>query len=108
MADNYGRGESIQFAAINVAADGELVAAVSGKKIRVISYLIVAAAAETVTFESDGTPISGVIPLSANGGVSYAGGLEAPAFETAAGESLDIDLGATESVDGHLAYVLVS
>ena len=99
--------EEILFAVINIASDSEIVAAVAGRKIRVLGYALVGAAAETVTFESDGTAISGVMSFGANGGISYAGGFGAPAFETAAGESLDIDLGATASVDGHLTYILV-
>lgn len=90
------------------SGDNEIVAAVTGKRIRVLSYTIVAAAAVTVRFESGagGTALTGQMSFAANGGASTAFnplGL----FETAQGAALNMELGGANSVDGHLRYALV-
>lgn len=105
---NSGLKQEIKYAVIDHATSGDntLVAAVTGKKIRVLSYTLVAAAAVTVRFESgaSGTALTGQMSLAANGGVSCAfnpGGW----FETAAGQLLNLELSAAQSVDGHLSYI---
>ncbi len=98
----------VQYAAIAAAASGDntLVAAVTGRKIRVVSLYMVASAAVTARFESGagGTALSGQMQLAANGV------LELPYnpagwFETAAGALLNLELSAATSVDGGLSYV---
>lgn len=88
--------------------DNTVVAAVSGLKIRVLSYTLIAASAVNVRFESGagGTALTGVMPVGANGGVS-ATFCPAGHFETAAGSLLNMELGGAVQVSGHLTYVLV-
>lgn len=97
-----------QYAVIAAASIGDntLVAAVAGKKIRVIAALLVASGgAITVRFESaaGGTALSGLMNLGADGqlplpenGFGW--------FETVAGELLNLELSAATSVDGVLVY----
>lgn len=104
------RTSEIKYALIDhgAAGDNTIVAAVAGKKIRVLSYVIVAAGAVTVRFESaaSGAALTGQMSLAANGGVSCAYN-EGGWFETAAGALLNLELGGIVSVDGHLSYILV-
>ena len=95
---------------IDVATSGDntLVAAVTGKKIRVLSCLLVASGTVTVRFESDssGTAMTGQINLTTNSGFT----LPPSSFgwmETAAGELLNLELSGATSVDGMLVYVEV-
>lgn len=94
---------------VNASASGNntIVAAVTGKKIRVLQYKVICAGAVTVTWESSGgTVIDGPCAFSANGG-------EAPPycpvghFETLVGEGLVMNLGGAVQVGGHLIYVTV-
>ena len=108
---NAAKTHEIKYAIIDKAGSGDntLVSAVTGKKIRVLSYALVAAGAVTVRFESgaSGTALTGQMTLAANGGISCAfnpGGW----FETAADALLNLELGGAVSVDGHLSYIEVS
>lgn len=98
-------------ARINAAegAETQVVAAVAGKKVRVISYVITATVAGTVALQDTAVSpvIHGSFSLGANGGVSYAGGVHAPAFETAAGTGLEVSTVATQAALGHVTYQLV-
>lgn len=97
-----------QFAAISAAAlgDNTLVAAVSGKKIRLLAAVLVATGgANTVRFESGagGTALTGQMLIALNGqlviplnGFGW--------FETVAGELLNLELSAATSVAGFLVY----
>ena len=79
----------------------ELVPAVAGKRIEVVSYVMVASAASTVTWKSNTTAISSGMPLAANGGVSATNnqGL----LRTSAGEALKITNSAGQ-LNGHISY----
>lgn len=94
-------------AVIDAATSGNnvLVAAINGKKIRVLSVFVVAAGAVTVRFESeaDGTALSGQMNLAANGGFVLPFN-PAGWFETAFGELLNLELSGAVSVDGCLTY----
>ena len=98
------------FAAINAASSGnnEIVAAVSGKKIKVVSYLIVAAGTVTATWKSASTALSGAIPLVANSGAAAApdGEYGGHWLETARGEALNLVLSGAIAVTGHISYAL--
>lgn len=98
------------FAVIDVASSGDntLVAAVSGKKIRVHSLFLISAGTVTVRFESgaSGTALTGQMSLVANGGFSLPYNPEGW-FETAAGSLLNAELSSAVSVDGALSYSLV-
>lgn len=97
-----------QYAVVSAATAGNntLVAAVAGKKIRVIAVVLVASGgANTVRFESDadGTALTGQMDLAADGqlilsknGFGW--------FETVAGELLNLELSAATAVAGCLVY----
>ena len=101
---------NIKYAIIDAAGAGDntLIAAVSGKKIRVLSYVLVNGhtAAQTIRFESgaSGTALSGQMILAANG-VIEAGFNEGGWFETAAGALLNLELAGATTVDGHISYI---
>jgi hypothetical protein len=105
-----GTGLTVKYAVIDHATSGdnEIVAAVGGKSIRVLSCFLIAAAAVVGRFESDagGTALTGQMNLGANGGMVLPYN-PAGWFETAAGQSLCLELGADVSVDGALSYVEV-
>jgi hypothetical protein len=99
-----------KFAVIDAATSGNntLVAAVSSKKIRVLSAYLVSAGTVTVRFESgaDGTALTGQSNLVANTGfvlpfnpVGW--------FETGSNTLLNLELSAAVSVDGALTYIEV-
>lgn len=101
----------VQFAAIAAASIGDntLVAAVTGKKIRVVSLFMVASGgANSTRFESaaGGTALTGVMDLIADGQLVLP---HNPAgwFETAAAALLNLELSAATAVAGALGYVLV-
>ena len=96
-------------AVISASSSGatQVVAAVTGKKIRVISLVVIIGGAANVKFQSnDGsaTDITGLLPLAANGGFS-AGVSELGHFETASGARLDINLSAAVTAGGFMTYV---
>jgi hypothetical protein len=101
---------NIKYAVIDGAGAGNntVVSAATGKKIRVLSYVLVNGhtSTQTVRFESgaDGTALSGQMIIGANGILS-AGFNEGGWFETAAGSLLNLELAGATTVDGHLSYI---
>jgi hypothetical protein len=99
-----------KFAKIDAATSGDntLVAAVSGKKIRVLQLFLVSSGTVATRFESGagGTALTGQMNLIANTGYSLP---YSPVglFETAAGELLNLELSGAVSVDGSLTYIEV-
>lgn len=99
-----------KFAVIDAASSGDntLVAAVSGKKIRVLAAFLVAAGTVNARFESGagGTALSGQMNLVANSGFTLP---FSPVgwFETAATTLLNLELSAAVSTDGVVVYVEV-
>jgi hypothetical protein len=99
----------VKFAVIDDASSGDntIVAGVTDKKIRVLSYTLVSSGTVTARFESgaSGTAKTGQMNLVANSVVSAASsdGL----FETAASALLNLELSSGVSVDGHLSYIEV-
>lgn len=93
---------------VNATADGdnEIVAAVTGKKIRVLAYALSVTGAGTISLQNTATTpvVHAQFPLAANGVVSYPGGIQAPAFETATGTGLEINNAALQDTLGHLTY----
>lgn len=100
----------IKRAAVSAASSGDntLVAAVTGKKIKVLSLVLVAAGDVDVRLESaaGGTALTGVIELAAAGN----GFVLPQAFpgyqwvETAAGELLNLELSGAVQVSGLIVY----
>lgn len=99
-----------KFAIISATASGNntLVAAVSGKKIRVISGLLVATGAVNIRFEdgASGTALTGVMQLVANTGFAMPY-VPVGHFETGDNTLLNLELSAAISVNGWLVYIEV-
>jgi hypothetical protein len=94
---------------VAVGADNTIVAAVTARKIRVVSLFVVASGgANTLRFESGagGAALTGQMSLPANG-VLVLPDNPAGWFETAAAALLNLELSAATSVDGALTYVEV-
>ena len=84
----------------------EAVAAVTGKQIVVVSYVINVGTSSTIVFASETAGnLSGAMTLGAGvpSSATNAGGL----FATTAGEALDINFGTSVAYGGHLAYLEV-
>jgi len=103
-------GNTIIPVAINIASSGDntIVAASANKKIKVLSYIIIAAAAVDVTWKAASTAISGAMSIDAKGGaVAPASAPGAGHYlETAINEALKINLSDNIQVSGHLTYYL--
>lgn len=98
-----------KFAAIaaSSAGDNTLIAAVSGKRLRVLKYTVLTPGSVSLKFRSGATAdLTGPMPLAANCGV---GGAYCPAglFETAPGQPLVLNLSSGAAVAGHLTYIEV-
>lgn len=107
--DNYST-QVVKRAVIDNATlgDNTLVAAVAGKKIRVLNIVVVSAGTMTIRFESgaSGTALTGQMNVAAATG--FAPGFDPTGhFETAAGELLNMELSGATSADGWLTYVLI-
>lgn len=99
--------EQVKFASVSAASSGDntLLSAVSGKRIRVLDYVLVGAGAVTAKFESStsGPDLSGAMTLST--GVPNAPGFSpAGHFQTDAGALLNLVLGGAVQVSGYLVY----
>lgn len=109
MSGDIRRGAEIKFAVIAAASSGDntVVAAVTGKRIHVLSYVIVAAAAVSVKWKSGASvDESGVMALAANGGVvvpAIAPG-QGEWLVTDPGQALVLNLSGAISVGGHISY----
>lgn len=97
-------------AAIAAASSGDntIVAAVTGKKLRVLSLVLLSTAKQTVAFESgaSGTALTGDMEIAANAPLVLPFNPEGW-FETAAGVLLNLELGGANAVAGSLSYVEV-
>lgn len=91
----------------STGGDNTIVAAVAGKRIRVVAYLFGVHNTQQVTWKSGAiTELSGQMAFAQYGGVS------APLnkvghFQTASGEALVMNLGQGVQVSGHLTYIEV-
>lgn len=107
---------SLKYAAISASASGDntIVAASTGQKIVLVSYVVIAAGDVSITWKSGAaTNLSGAMALAANGGAAPGAGPLAPSgvagmMETESGQALVLNLSAAVSVGGHLAYRLVT
>jgi hypothetical protein len=95
---------SVQYAAINATSSGntQVVAGVSGRRIRVIAYAVVADTTVDIKFRSGNNDITGTMHLVEGGGIAHAydGGL----FQTAVGQALNIYLSGNATVGGYVVY----
>lgn len=100
---------AVQRLAANPASLGNntLVAAVAGAKIRVLAVALVSTAINTVTFQSNSTPISGAFDFAANGGMALSFN-EHGYMETAVGEALVLNLSAATKVAVQVVYQVMT
>jgi hypothetical protein len=96
--------DNVQYATISATTSGDtqIVPAVSGKRIRVIAYAVVANATVSIKFRSGTTDITGSMRIVEGGGIAHAydGGL----FQTAVGQPLNINLSNNATVGGYVVY----
>lgn len=102
------------YASIDTATSGDntIVAAASGRKIRVIAYTAIASGDVSIRWKSASTSLSGAMAVAANGGAAPSGAGESPSgyiglMETAPGEALILNLSAAIQVSGHITYQLI-
>lgn len=79
-----------------------VVAAIPGKKIRVVDYVIISSSAQGAKWQSNTTDISGNLTMDANGGAGATS--EEGLFETATGEALRLLPDGAGTVSGHITY----
>jgi len=95
---------TVLYAPINATNSGntQVVGAVSGKRIRVIAFAVIANATVNIKFQSGTTDITGSMRIVEGGGIAHAydGGL----FQTAVGQALNINLSANATVGGYVVY----
>lgn len=99
------QGRNLLFASIAVSSGTtELIPAQDdNRRIKVVSYVVVASSACTVKF-SDGSDLTGAMSFAANGGASAPGQASSPWFATDPGAALSIVT--TGTVNGHFSYVV--
>lgn len=102
------KNRSVISAFVNASASGstEIVAAKTGKSIRVVSAAIVTTLANSVKFLSASTDISATWPLGANGGIVLPYN-DHGWCQTADSEALNINLSASTATGVHVEYVVV-
>jgi len=95
---------TVQYATISATTSGDtqIVPAVSGKRIRVIAYAVIANATVSIKFRSGTSDITGSMRVVEGGGIAHAydGGL----FQTAVNQPLNINLSANATVGGYVVY----
>jgi len=109
MSNQWGDGE-IRYVEVAATADGQnvVVAAVAGKYVKVIGYVLtVTAAAQNLVVENTGGTNLAQFTLAANGGVSFAGSYECPAFQTIMGQGLAVVNPTGVDTYGHFVYLLL-
>jgi len=108
LVDDNDNVVAIKRANVTTAATGNtsLVAAVTGKKIRVLSATVISTLANSVKFQSATTDVSATFPLAANGGFSLSENLGGW-IQTASGEALNINLSVATSTGCIITYVEV-
>lgn len=97
----------VQYAKIDLAASGDLVALTAGKRIRVLSLTLVAAGAVTAKLQSGASSdLTGAMSLITGVPLVWP---ESPRgyVQTVSGEKLNLVLGGAVQVSGQLSYVNV-
>ncbi len=99
----------IKRAKIDLSASGDLVAAVTGKKIRVLSLSLRLATAQTLKFQSGGsTDLTGVMTTAPATGAALDWPFNVGGWiETVAGEKLNLVEGSSVQASGCLSYIEV-
>jgi hypothetical protein len=99
-------GENLLFASVSQGASGTttIVAADNTRKIKVVSYVLVADGAGTAKWQSATTDKTGAMSFAANGGAVVLGQPASHLFETAVNEALNLTT--TAACKGHISYFL--
>jgi len=98
---------ALKFTPIDFSGTGDntVVAAVPGKKIKVLAFMVNAALVVAARFKSGpSNNLTGAIALGVNGTMALATALPSWILETAVGEALVLNLGAALQVNGFVAY----
>ena len=108
VIDEIGEMREVLRAIVDATASGDtvIVAAVAGKRIRVLGLILVGSAAVTVRFRSGVTPISAGFPLAANGGMAPPVTAHGWA-QTTVNEALNLNLSGIANVGGQILYCLI-
>lgn len=92
----------------SASGNNNVVAAVSSKKIRVLSYTLIGSGAVNPKFQSNNvTDLTGLLYIAATGGGHIAPFNPTGHFDTAVGEPLTINLSGATAVGGYLTYITV-
>ena len=91
------------FVTVTSLGSNEVIAAVAGRRIRVVGLAVITTLANAVKFMSAATDISATLPLGANGGVVLPFN-EHGWFQTSEGEALNINLGTATSTGVQVVY----
>lgn len=99
----------VNHTAVNGTSDGDntVIAAVTGKKIRVLGYVLHTDAAGQITVKDSSTTHAIFDMDEPMVPISFAGGIFCPAFETGTGLALIINTQSSQDVSGHITYQLV-
>jgi len=102
------RGQTLLFAKIDTATSGDqtVISADASKKIKVVSYIIVNTLAQSLTWKSASTALSGAMAAATLGVIAIAGAPSAWIMQTAVNEALVLNLSASTQVSGHITYFL--
>lgn len=98
--------QDYRFAKIAATSSGntDIVAAVTGRRIRVVKFTLITDAAVDVKFVGGSTDLTGLLSLAADGGLRETFDPTGH-FQTEPGEALKINLGGAAVVGGYLQYV---
>lgn len=98
-------GDTLKTGYANPSALGSsaVIAAVAGKRIRVVGLVVISTAANSVNFLSAATSISATFPLAANGGFILPYN-NAGWFTTTIGEALNINMTVATATGVHVLY----
>lgn len=113
MAPIYEIVHEVRYAGVaGEQGDNELLAAVAGKKIRVLSYALSAHVNTILKLQSgsgqDATELTGSgLSVLAGGTAALAADNESGLLETIAGEALNLNSSGDGDVGGHFSYVLI-
>ncbi len=89
----------------NTIANNELVAAVAGKSIRLISFMLTVDAAVNMQWKSATAARSGLMEFADSGGMTHSA--QDGILWTAVGAALNLDQDSTAQVSGTLTYIEV-
>jgi len=97
---------------VNTSGDNTIVAAVAGKRIKVLHYAVGCDQNVDIYWKSNSTAITGPIFLASSTSVSAGYGASSPAglvgmFETNVGEDLNLNLNGAKTVGGHITYLVI-